>query len=46
MTPFLFENWFRYRLHELHFSKMLNFRQIFPLVAFSLPIGNCQNVLR
>ena len=38
MAPFLFENWFRYRLH---FCKMHNFRWIFP---FSLPIG-CQKVL-
>ena len=38
MTPFLFENWFRYRSH---FCKMHNFRWIFP---FSLPIG-CQKVL-
>ena len=29
MTIFLFENWFRYKLH---FSKLLNFRWTFPLV--------------
>ena len=39
MAPFLFENWFRYRLR---FCKMLNFRFIF---SFGLPIG-CQKVSR
>ena len=38
MAPFLFENWFRYRLR---FCKIHNFQGIF---SFSLPIG-CQKVL-